>query len=83
MFCGRVNPFRFFVKQVINKFDLGDKIASCYSRKKYEIMELGLMYPEEVPTKTLNPGQVGYIACNMKQSTEGKLILLGRSQSNL
>jgi translation elongation factor EF-4 len=31
------------------------------------------MYPEEVPTKTLYPGQVGYIACNMKQSSEGNI----------
>jgi translation elongation factor EF-4 len=34
------------------------------------------MYPEEVPTKTLYPGQVGYIACNMKQSSEGNIIFL-------
>ncbi|KAF9558033.1 GTP-binding protein lepa [Agrocybe pediades] len=51
----------------------GDKIASCYTRKKYEITELGIMYPEEVPTKSLNPGQVGYIACNMKQSSEAHI----------
>lgn len=29
------------------------------------------MHPEEVPTESLRPGQVGYIACNMKESTEG------------
>jgi len=49
----------------------GDKIVSCHTRKKYEITELGVMHPEEVPTKSLHPGQVGYIACNMKQSSEG------------
>lgn len=54
----------------------GDKIASCFTRKKYEVTELGIMYPEEVPTKTLYPGQVGYIACNMKQSSEGNISLL-------
>lgn len=48
----------------------GDRIASCHTRKKYEIMELGIMHPEEVPTSQLLPGQVGYIACNMKQSSE-------------
>lgn len=32
------------------------------------------MHPEEVPTKSLNPGQVGYIACNMKQSSEGEFV---------
>ncbi|CAA7271490.1 unnamed protein product [Cyclocybe aegerita] len=51
----------------------GDKIASCHTRKKYEILELGVMHPEEAPTKSLNPGQVGYIACNMKQSSEAHI----------
>ena len=32
------------------------------------------MHPEEVPTVQLLPGQVGYIACNMKQSSEGKFL---------
>lgn len=32
------------------------------------------MHPEEVPTAQLLPGQVGYIACNMKQSSEGEIL---------
>ena len=55
------------------KSSKGDRIASCYTRKKYEITELGIMHPEEVPTSQLLPGQVGYIACNMKQSSEGEI----------
>ncbi|KAF8809083.1 translation factor GUF1, mitochondrial [Phlegmacium glaucopus] len=51
----------------------GDKIASCHTRKKYEITEVGIMHPEEIPTESLNPGQVGYIACNMKQSSEAHI----------
>lgn len=50
---------------------LGDKIASCHTRKRYEVIDLGLMHPEETPTETLRPGQVGYVACNMKNSSEG------------
>lgn len=49
----------------------GDKIVSCHTRKKYEITDLGIMHPEEMPTTSLQPGQVGYMACNMKQSSEG------------
>jgi len=51
----------------------GDRIASCHTRKKYEITEVGIMHPEEIPTESLNPGQVGYIACNMKQSSEAHI----------
>jgi hypothetical protein len=32
------------------------------------------MHPEEVQTAELLAGQVGYIACNMKQSSEGKIL---------
>ncbi|KZT71393.1 GTP-binding protein lepa [Daedalea quercina L-15889] len=48
----------------------GDKIASCHTRKKYDVVEVGIVHPEEEPTTCLRPGQVGYIACNMKDSTE-------------
>ncbi|KAI0957857.1 Translation factor guf1 mitochondrial [Taiwanofungus camphoratus] len=51
----------------------GDKIVSCHTRKKYEVVDLGIMHPEEVPTATLRPGQVGYIACNMKESSEAHI----------
>ena len=50
---------------------LGDKIISCHSRKKYEVTDVGILYPEEVSTGTLLPGQVGYVSCNMKESSEG------------
>ncbi|KAL0946754.1 hypothetical protein HGRIS_012931 [Hohenbuehelia grisea] len=49
---------------------VGDKISSIHTRKKYEVTELGLMHPEEVPTGSLFPGQVGYMACNMKDPAD-------------
>ncbi|EED79311.1 predicted protein [Postia placenta Mad-698-R] len=51
----------------------GDKIASCHTRKKYEVVDLGIMHPEEIPTASLRPGQVGYVACNMKESSEAHI----------
>ncbi|TBU46475.1 GTP-binding protein lepa [Dichomitus squalens] len=51
----------------------GDKIASCHTRKKYEVTELGIMHPEEVPTDCLRPGQVGFVACSMKESGEAHI----------
>ncbi|KAI0341647.1 GTP-binding protein lepa [Trametopsis cervina] len=51
----------------------GDKIASCYTRKKYEVIDVGIMHPEEMSTQTLRPGQVGYVACNMKESSEAHI----------
>jgi translation elongation factor EF-4 len=66
-------PSTIFTRCLI--FLLGDKIVSCHSRKKYEVTELGIMNPEEVPAASLRPGQVGYIACNMKESTEGQKVV--------
>ncbi|KAF6763966.1 P-loop containing nucleoside triphosphate hydrolase protein [Ephemerocybe angulata] len=51
----------------------GDKIASYHTRKRYEVTDVGIMHPEEIPTQNLYPGQVGYIACNMKQSSEAHI----------
>lgn len=34
----------------------GDRIASCYTKKRYEVAEVGIMHPEEVSTGELYPG---------------------------
>lgn len=39
----------------------GDKIASSHSGKKYEVLDLGILNPEETPTAFLTAGQVGYV----------------------
>ncbi|KAH9928534.1 GTP-binding protein lepa [Epithele typhae] len=52
---------------------LRDKIASTHTHKRYEVTELGIMHPEEVPTESLRPGQVGFVACAMKESTEAHI----------
>lgn len=39
----------------------GDKIQSCHTRKKYEVLDIGILHPEEVSTSNLQVGQVGYI----------------------
>ncbi|KAJ7709647.1 GTP-binding protein lepa [Mycena rosella] len=51
----------------------GDRVASCHTNKKYEVQEIGIMHPEEIPVNGLYPGQVGYIACNMKESSEAHI----------
>ncbi|KAJ7272027.1 P-loop containing nucleoside triphosphate hydrolase protein [Mycena haematopus] len=52
----------------------GDRIASCHTNKKYEITDIGVLNPEEIPVTSLHPGQVvGFIACNMKESAEAHI----------
>lgn len=35
----------------------GDKIASCHSRKKYDVVDVGIMHPEEESTGILQAGK--------------------------
>lgn len=51
----------------------GDKILSAQTDKKYEVKEIGIMYPDRTPTGTLSTGQVGYIVPGMKASKDAKI----------
>ncbi|WVQ95928.1 GTP-binding protein LepA [Kwoniella sp. CBS 9459] len=48
----------------------GDKVRFLQANRKYEILEVGIHNPEEVPVDELKDGQVGYVVCNMKNSEE-------------
>ncbi|XP_076143628.1 translation factor Guf1, mitochondrial [Alosa pseudoharengus] len=51
----------------------GDKISSAHLGKTYEVNELGVLRPDEHPTKTLYAGQVGYIIAGMKEVKEAQI----------
>ncbi|MFA5074807.1 MAG: translation elongation factor 4 [Candidatus Babeliales bacterium] len=48
----------------------GDKIVSFHSGLSYEILDIGLMYPEPFPKGALYTGQVGFIIAGMKTVKE-------------
>ncbi|QLL35019.1 hypothetical protein HG536_0H03950 [Torulaspora globosa] len=62
----------------------GDRISSAQTSKKYEVKEIGIMYPDRTPTNSLSTGQVGYIVPGMKASQDAKvgdtLMHVGREQ---
>ncbi|SCV00481.1 LAME_0G10000g1_1 [Lachancea meyersii CBS 8951] len=51
----------------------GDKVISAQTGKKYEVKELGIMYPDKVPMDRLKTGQVGYLVLGMKASKDAKI----------
>ncbi len=55
------------------KVTKGDKIRLAQSGNDYEVLELGLMYPDETPMHTLYAGQVGYIITGMKVVREARV----------
>ena len=51
----------------------GDLISLAQAGTSYEVLELGLMYPEPTPMKELYAGQVGYIITGMKGVKEARV----------
>ncbi|XP_050803601.1 translation factor GUF1, mitochondrial isoform X5 [Gopherus flavomarginatus] len=51
----------------------GHKIVSAYTRKTYEVNEVGILTPNEQPTHKLYAGQVGYLIAGMKEVTEAQI----------
>lgn len=51
----------------------GDIISLAQSGKSYEVLDLGLMYPNETSMKALYAGQVGYIITGMKNIREARV----------
>ncbi|KAG0659722.1 Translation factor guf1 mitochondrial [Monosporozyma unispora] len=53
-------------KIVDGKVKVGDKIMSGQTKKRYDVKEIGIMYPNQTPLDHLSCGQVGYIIPGMK-----------------
>ena len=51
----------------------GITISSCATGKSYQVFEVGILHPEETPQTSLTVGQVGYVYCNMKEVSEGRI----------
>jgi len=51
----------------------GDIVSLAQSDKDYEVLELGLLYPDETPMDALYAGQVGYVITGMKTVQEARV----------
>ncbi|ORZ35714.1 P-loop containing nucleoside triphosphate hydrolase protein [Catenaria anguillulae PL171] len=47
-----------------------DAVVSCHSGKRYEVVDVGIMHPDQRSTGALYPGQVGYAVLGMKSTSE-------------
>jgi GTP-binding protein LepA len=48
----------------------GMKVQMMGSGKTYDVLEVGFLSPKETPCETLCCGEVGYIACNIRNAKE-------------
>ena len=51
----------------------GDHITLAQAGTSYEVLEVGLMYPEPSPMDALYPGQVGYLISGMKSVKDARV----------
>jgi GTP-binding protein LepA len=51
----------------------GDRITLDQTGRDYEVLELGIMYPNETPMDALYAGQVGYLISGMKTVQEARV----------
>lgn len=51
----------------------GDSITLAQTNQSYEVLEVGLMYPELTPMPALYAGQVGYLIAGMKTVKEARV----------
>lgn len=58
-----------FFKVMDGSIKLGDKIKFMATNKTFEVVELGYLKPERVQVKELKTGEVGYMACSIKELT--------------
>lgn len=52
------------------EISVGDNVTCYQTKKSYEIRSLSILRPIEFPVSKLVAGQVGLVACNMKNSKE-------------
>jgi len=51
----------------------GDQITAAYSGQSYEVLDIGLMYPDPYSTNALYTGQVGYVIAGLKTVKEARV----------
>jgi translation factor GUF1, mitochondrial len=58
------------IELIDGRVEKGDRVCSAYTGQEYEVLDLGLMYPDPHPTNALYTGQVGFVITGMKTVRE-------------
>ncbi|XP_028400376.1 translation factor Guf1, mitochondrial-like [Dendronephthya gigantea] len=61
------------VAVIQGKIKKGDKIMTCNTNQKYDVLDLGILHPDETSTGELYVGQIGYIVTGMKNSDDAQI----------
>lgn len=76
VFDSHYDPYRgvmVYIRIVSGCIKKGTQILMMATQKKFEVIEVGIFAPNDTPTDELNPGEVGYMIANIKNSHDIKI----------
>jgi len=76
IFDSYYDPYRgvmIYARIISGKIEKKSRIKLMATGKSFEVLETGIFSPEETPVDALNPGQVGYILANIKNTRDVKI----------
>ena len=59
-----------YVRMMNGAVSKGDKVLMMRTGKQYEVQEIGVFTPKAIPVDKLHCGEVGYLACNIRDAGE-------------
>ena len=62
-----------FFRVVDGEVKRGDKIRFFFSGAEYEVTEVGIMQPQQIPVTSLRAGEVGYICASIKSVSDARV----------
>jgi GTP-binding protein LepA len=76
VFDSHYDPYRgvmVYVRVISGEISKKTPILMMVTGKTFEVQEVGIFSPHEVPVETLRPGEVGYLLANIKVTSDVKI----------
>ncbi len=76
VFDSHYDPYRgvmVYVRVMSGEISKKSLIKFMVTEKNFEVLEVGIFSPHEVPVEVLRPGEVGYIVANIKKTSDVKI----------
>lgn len=61
------------IRVIDGTMQTGKRVTSAGTKQTYNVMDVGVMFPNRVSTGVLYPGQVGYLVLGMRSAKEARV----------
>lgn len=76
VFDSHYDPYRgvmVYIRVISGEISKKTPILMMVTGKTFEVQEVGIFSPDEIPVETLRPGEVGYLLANIKVTSDVKI----------